>query len=154
MWLAAAARGDVAFDRGAGQYHAGAAHLSPFMNRPARAYGAARRGGSHVAVGFADLGDIAETVAAWGDLGEARGKVKPLRWLGVDASAYTCACAAVVHAMLRSDCPIDDVVQVRADCSSGGDLPYRRSIAKHWPDLAKQNIGQNRLMRCTDAHTL
>lgn len=92
-------------------YHASYAKLAHFCNRPNVPL-PLRRGEAHVAVGFVDFGDLAESVAAWGDDGAAG--AGPLRWHGVEASAYACAAAAVVHAMLQQGAPEDDIVQVCA----------------------------------------
>ena len=44
---------------------------------------------------------------------QATGGVGHIKWLGIDTSAYACACAAVVLCMLQSACSVDHVVQVR-----------------------------------------
>jgi tetratricopeptide (TPR) repeat protein len=105
-WLGAAHRGDISFRETAYPYHAGLAQLAPFCNRPNLPLPMV--GGVHVAVGFVDLGDLAESLCSFG----GEGSWRPLHWIGIDSSAYACACSSVVRAMLQQECPVDHIVQV------------------------------------------
>lgn len=70
----------------------------------------------HVAVGFVDLGEVAETVIEDG----RRGGQRELQWHGFEASGHACALTLVITQMLRADAPVDSVVQVtRLSCGCG-----------------------------------
>lgn len=76
-------------------------------------------GGVHVAVGFVDLGVLAETLAVQQEEeeradGEKGGgdKVAKLQWVGVEQSAFCCAKTLVVVQMLKWGVDPDHIVQV------------------------------------------
>ena len=60
-----------------------------------------RSPGTHVAVGFADLGELAETLAAHYE-GDTQGTSQPgLKWAGLDTSVHACAKAMVLLHKLK-----------------------------------------------------
>lgn len=73
-------------------------------------------GGTHVAVGFLDLGVLAETLFVHqsekrGDAQEAQ--QPPLRWVGVEQSSHCCARALVILNMIQRGVDPAHIVQVR-----------------------------------------
>lgn len=95
-------------------FHAGEKeHIANYGNTPQYAL-PMHAGGVHVAVGFVDLGELAETLLARdSDLGG-------LRWVGYEASAHAVAKTRVVLCMLRQGAPEDSVVQVRRSVARCG----------------------------------
>lgn len=65
-----------------------------------------RPGTTHVAVGFVDLGGLADAVIR--DTGDA----EPVRWVGYDASPYAVAKALVIRQMLTDGADPLDIMQV------------------------------------------
>jgi hypothetical protein len=106
--------GDVKFSMEAAKYHEAHAKLLAFCNRPNFPL-PFRQNTTHVAVGFVDFGDLAETVGLRPKEGSSNpnGSEGIPHWVGIDSSAYVCAFAAVELEMLKQDCPDDHVLQVR-----------------------------------------
>lgn len=132
FWWRNAPIGDVShFIRST--YHSTRVQLQSFCNvqqhaLPIRPHGSSQH--VHVAVGFVDLGELAETLGQWQsesggeaglegsesgaaamrlDCGSRRTSVK---WVGYEASAHACALAMVIAQMLKDEVPVDSVVQV------------------------------------------
>ena len=64
-------------------------------------------GTAHVAVGFVDLGTLRDA-----SFDTDNAQTGPVRWVGVEASAYAVAKTTVVDAMLRSHAPLDAILEV------------------------------------------
>lgn len=109
-WWRAARVGDVDFSARL-PFHDDKEIVANFGNTAQRAL-PMRAGGVHVAVGFVDLGVLAETLVARG------GELGGLQWIGYDASAHAVAKTRVVLCMLRRGSADDSIVQVccRAAC--------------------------------------
>lgn len=92
-------------------------HMTFFSSVPQHAL-PIQRGDKHVAVGFVDLGVLAETLAAQHaqqQRGEGKSKCSdklPLRWVGVEKSSFCCAKALVIVRMIQDGAAADCVVQV------------------------------------------
>ena len=110
-WWSRAQVGDVDFSHRQ-PYHSGVEQLATFCNVVQRALPVAP-GGVHVAVGFVDLGELAETISAWLLGGTSAGDCN-LKWVGIDASAHACARTAVLVRMLQQGSSCDSVMQVRS----------------------------------------
>lgn len=70
-------------------------------------------GGVHVAVGFLDLGVLAETLAAQQHAQRAQLEMACMRWVGVEQSAFCCARTLVIVQMLQGGADAALIVQVR-----------------------------------------
>lgn len=98
-------------------------YLMPFAAHVQQAFpimhGATGARRTHVAVGFVDFGELAETLHAWreGNQGvlEASSKGEDqLKWVAVDINGhgYSCAKATVILQMLRDNADPKSIVQV------------------------------------------
>jgi tetratricopeptide (TPR) repeat protein len=107
--------GDVKFSLRAAKYHEAHAKLLAFCNPPNFPL-PFRQNTTHVAVGFVDFGDLAETVRLWQEEGRSnpKGSEGSLHWVGIDSSAYVCDFAAVELEMLKQDCPEDHVLRFKS----------------------------------------
>lgn len=113
-------------------YHAARDHIAAFSNVAQHAL-PIESGGVHVAVGFLDLGELAETVRAWR---ASRAAAQcALAWHGFDASAHACANSAVIARMLEAPEATDDILQVRASarpCSANALCGVHSHAKKLW----------------------
>lgn len=69
--------------------------------------------GVHVAVGFVDLGVLAETLAAHQKQQSEHGQGSCLKWVGIEKSAFCCAKMLVVSHMLQQRMDAHTIAQVR-----------------------------------------
>ena len=91
-------------------YHSLAEVLTCFSNVEQHAY-PIPPGGQHCAVGFGDLGELAETLLAWQEQPSHEGCT--LKWDGFDSSAHACARVPVLVQMMKDRARVECVAQVR-----------------------------------------
>ena len=79
---------------------------------------------THVAVGFVDLGSLREGIFP--------PDITNFKWVGYEASPYAAAKTLVVAEMLKSNAPVDDIIQVwySAAWSKSAEVYFRKAVAK------------------------